>query len=93
MPGGDGFGWWHALLLSTLSTLFWVALFIGLAYALQKWVLPYLLPRFADIFGRPAEEYSPLEILRRRYAEGAIDADTFEQMRERLEASYQHGEP
>ncbi len=31
---------------------------------------------------------SALEILRQRYASGEIDATTFEQMRERLEASY-----
>jgi putative membrane protein len=35
---------------------------------------------------------SALEILRQRYARGEIDATSFEQMRERLEASGRHGE-
>lgn len=56
---------------------------------LLKWVLPYILPMFADIFGwQPAENPPALEILRQRYAAGEIDGDTFEQMRERLETSY-----
>jgi uncharacterized membrane protein len=91
MPGHDGFGWWPAL-LPLLSTLFWVALLVGLALVLLKWVLPHMLPTLAGIFGRPAEELSSLEILRRRFAAGEIEAGTFEQMRERLEASYQGGE-
>jgi uncharacterized membrane protein len=87
-PWGDGFAWWPGMLLSALSTLFWVALLIGLAWVLLRWLIPYLKPIIADIFGRqPAD---PLEILRERYAAGEIDDITFEQMRERLEASYQH---
>src|SRR5205085_5542551 len=43
----------------------------------------------SDIFGIAPPDASPLEILRQRYAAGEIDAVTFEQMRERLEASYQ----
>ena len=35
---------------------------------------------------------SAMEILRQRYARGEIDTATFEQMRERLEASGMHGE-
>ena len=44
----------------------------------------------SDIFGIAPPDASPLEILRQRYAAGEIDAVTFEQMRERLEASYSH---
>lgn len=86
---GDEFGWWPGTLLSALSTVVMVALFIGLAWALLRWVFPYILPIMADILGRPASEPAALEILRQRYAAGEIDAITFEQMRERLEASYQ----
>lgn len=86
---GDEFGWWPGALLSALNTIFWLALFIGLAWALLRWVFPYILPIMADIFGRPSSEPAALEILRQRYAAGEIDAVTFEQMRERLEASYQ----
>lgn len=79
-------------LFSMLTTLFVIALLIGLAWAIWKWISPYLLPRItAILYGAPAEP-SALEILRRRYAAGEIDAVTFEQMWERLEASYRPGE-
>ncbi len=38
-------------------------------------------------FGPQPQQPSAMEILRRRYARGEIDAATFDQMRERLEAS------
>src|SRR5437773_10151603 len=81
------------MLLSTLGTVLWVALLIALAWTLLRWLSPYIMPIIADIFDMaPAEELSALEILRQRYAAGEIDAVTFEQMRERLEASYQREE-
>jgi putative membrane protein len=81
------------MLLSTLGTVLSVALLIALAWALLRWLIPYIIPLLADIFDlEPAEEPSALEILRQRYAAGEIDAVTFEQMRERLEASYHQGE-
>ncbi len=89
-PWGDGFNWWPGTLLSVLSTMFLVALLIGLAWLVLRWLIPYLKPIIADIFGRPPAGLSPLEILRERYAAGEIDDITFEQMRERLQASYQH---
>jgi uncharacterized membrane protein len=91
-----GHDWWPGTLLPTLSTLLWIALFLGLAWSLIRWISPYILPMIADIFGMGRAEPSALEILRRRYAAGEINAVTFEQMRERLEASYSrhsHGIP
>ena len=88
-----GYGYGPEVLLSTLNTVLWIALFIGLAWVLLRWIIPYMLPMIADIFGMPPAGPSALEILRQRYAAGEIDAVTFEQMRERLEASYQQGEP
>ncbi len=90
-PWGYEYGWWPGMLLSVLSTLFWLALFIGLAWALLRWIIPYFMPMIADIFGMAPAGPSALEILRQRYAAGEIDAVTFEQMRERLEASYRRG--
>jgi uncharacterized membrane protein len=88
-PGGDGFIWWPGMLLSVLSTLFWVALLIGLIGILLSLILPFIRPMLTDIFGMKSTEASALEILRQRYAAGEIDTVTFEQMRERLMASYQ----
>ena len=84
------------MLLSALSTLFLVALFIGLVGVLLSLIMPSIRPMLTDIFGTKSTEVSALEILRRRYAAGEIDTVTFEQMRERLLASYQqesHGMP
>ena len=67
-----------------LSNLLWIALLILLAGMLIYWLLPRILPQE---WLQP-EQSSALEILRQRYARGEIDAMTFEQMRERLEASY-----
>jgi uncharacterized membrane protein len=87
-----GYPWghdlWQGMLLSTLNTIFWVALFIGLAWVLLRWIVPYMLPMLTGVFGREPAGLPPLEILRQRYAAGEIDAVTFEQMCERLEASY-----
>src|SRR5438105_11958411 len=85
-------GLWSGTLVSMLSTVLWIALFIGLAWALLRWVGPYIMPIIADIFDLEPADPPALEILRQRYAAGEIDAVTFEQMRERLEASYQQGE-
>ncbi len=38
----DGFGWWPGTLLSVLSTVFLLALLIGLILALLRWIIPYL---------------------------------------------------
>jgi len=85
--------WDPGTLLAPLSTMLWVALFLVLVWALLKWISPYVMSEIADIFGMPWEEApSALEILRQRYAAGEIDAVTFDQMRERLEASYHQEE-
>jgi len=91
-----GFGWWPDMLFSVLGTLFWLALLVGLTLLLLKWVLPNIRPMISNMFGaQPVmhADLSPMEILRRRYAAGEIDTETFEQMRERLETPYQRNEP
>jgi len=90
-PGGFDPG--PGMFLSTLNHLLWMVLLIGLALMLLRWLMPYIMPMLADIFDMAPADIPPMEILRQRYAAGEIDAVTFEQMRERLEASYPHSEP
>jgi uncharacterized membrane protein len=80
------------MLISVLSTLFWIALLIGLVWAILGLLAPFVIPMLADIFGTKSTDAPALEILRQRYAAGEIDAVTFEQMRERLMASYQQAD-
>jgi len=44
-------------------------------------------PRHPILCGSPVSQPSAMDILRQRYARGEIDAVTFDQMRERLEAA------
>jgi uncharacterized membrane protein len=87
---GGGFWGGPGMLLSLLGTLAWIALMIGLAWAILSLLMPTIRPMLADIFGSKSANISALEILRQRYASGEIDGVTFEQMHERLLASYQH---
>ncbi len=87
--GGHEFFWWPGMLLSVLSTLFWIALLIGLAWAILSLLVPSIRPMLKEVFGTKSADVSALEILRQRYAAGEIDTITFEQMWERLMASYQ----
>jgi uncharacterized membrane protein len=95
-PWGGGYVSWPGMLLSALSTLFLVALFIGFVGVLLSLIMPSIRPMLTDILGTKSTDASALEILRMRYAAGEIDTVTFEQMQERLVASYQqesHGMP
>ncbi|HEV2237705.1 MAG TPA: SHOCT domain-containing protein, partial [Ktedonobacterales bacterium] len=85
------FTWGH-LLFAGLAGLLWLALLALIIYALVRAFsrprayapppMPGPMPAAA-----PAASGSAIELLRRRYAAGEIDATTFEQMLERLVAS------
>jgi len=90
MIWGFGHGLWFLLPLLFLGRFFWIvilALLIGAVirrFSFRYRQTPFYQP------GMPPVQPSAIEILRQRYARGEIDATTFDQMRERLEAS---GEP
>ena len=85
MMWGYGFGW--GWLMMSLGTILWIAVLVVLVWALIRWLntrtsTPVPPPSSGVQSGPTA-----LEILQQRYARGEIDTATFEQMRERLEAS------
>ena len=81
MMWGYGFGWgWFMM---AFGGILWIAILVILVWALIRW-----WERKARVPGPSGStSASALEILRQRYARGEIDTATFEQMRERLQAS------
>jgi putative membrane protein len=65
-------------------SIVWLVVVGVLIWALVRWVSGR-----TSAPGGTASGPSALEILRQRYARGEIDATTFDQMRERLEATGQ----
>ena len=70
-----------------LWTFVWIALLAVLAWALLRWLTTKNPPIIGYHSFPPQYQPSAMEILRGRYARGEIDEETFQQMRERLEAS------
>ena len=93
MMWGFGHGLWFLLPLFFLGKFFWIivlALLIG--YAIRRFGYRYRHAPFYH-YGVPPTPPSALEILRQRYARGEIDAVTFDQMRERIQASEGQRQP
>lgn len=74
--------WGGMFLMMVLGNILWIALLGALVWAVIRW-----LGRRAHSLNMPTGGPSAMEIVRQRYARGEIDAATFEQMRERLEAT------
>lgn len=86
MMWGYGFSW-GGMVLMILGGVLWIALLVVLVWAVIRWLGRRTnVPSFPGA-AVPVDHPSALEILRQRYARGEIDTATFEQQRERLEAS------
>ena len=81
---------WPAILLMILGMTLWIVLLVVLIWALVRWLNSKTTSSSQHDRHMPPIEPSAMEILRQRYARGEIDHTTFEQMRERLEASGAH---
>lgn len=86
---GHDFFWW---MIPMLGTLFWIALLGVLVWALLRLFATRNTPIIGYHPTPPPYQPSAGEILRQRYARGEIDEATFQQMRERLEASTPPGQ-
>jgi putative membrane protein len=86
-----GFGLLFLLPFLFLAKFFWIVLlvlFIGLLIRRFSFRHAYRYGyMYGTPYGTPTAQSSALDILRQRYARGEIDAVTYDQMRERLEAS------
>ncbi len=78
-------GLWFLLPLLFLGKFFWLVLLGLLIWGVVRRFSARQTPFYRP--GVPPVQPSAIEILRQRYARGEIDAVTFDQMRERLEAS------
>jgi putative membrane protein len=78
-------GLWFLLPLLFLGKFFWLVLLGLLIWGVVRRFSARHTPFYRP--GVPPVQPSAMEILRQRYARGEIDAVTFDQMRERLEAS------
>jgi putative membrane protein len=79
-PAGGGWGWGFAMAFGMLMMLaFWAALILG-AVLLVRWAIG----RPSQAMRQPRHE-DPVEILRRRYADGEIDQSTYQRMKRELE--------
>ena len=70
MNGHMGGGWWVMMMI--LMVLFWGAVIVGIVWLVRS--------RSSDR-GRGERRETPLEILDRRFAEGAISADEYHERR------------
>ena len=85
MLWGNDFSW-SSIFLISFGTALWVALLVALVWALILRINKGTTIPAPPFTSAPPAGPSALEILSQRYARGEIDAATFEQMRERLEA-------
>jgi putative membrane protein len=78
---------WGTMAVMMLGMTLWIVLLVVLAWALIRWLNTKTTSGAPPILHTPPGDLSAMEILRQRYARGEIDTATFEQVKERLEAS------
>ncbi len=85
MMWGYGFGW--GWLMMSLGTILWIAILVVLVWALIRWLNTRTRTQAPPPSSGVQSGPTALEIVQQRYARGEIDTATYEQIRERLEAS------
>jgi putative membrane protein len=83
-----GYGYmWPMMIGGIIGMTLWIVVLAAIIWAVVRWLNHRTAAPTWQQPTPPASGPTALEILRQRYARGEIDAATFEQMRERLEAS------
>ncbi len=75
----NGAGGWMMGGMWLLSVLFWILIIVGVVL-----IVRWLTERYGQ--GKTSPDESPLDILKKRYAKGDIDRETFEKMKQDIEA-------
>ena len=86
MMWGYGLNWLSMTLMMLGSTL-WIVVLVVIAWAVIRWLNHRMISPAQQTQMLSGSGSTATEILRQRYAQGEIDATTFEQMRERLGAA------
>ena len=86
MMYGYGFDWLSMFLMS-FGMVLWIALLVVLVWAVIRWLDRKTTTPSSSVNSSASSGPTALEILQQRYARGEIDTATYEQMRERLEAT------
>ena len=88
MMWGYGYGFnWLGMALMMIGSLLWIVLLVVIVWALIRWLNHQMRGSIWPTNMIHGSSPTAMDILRQRYARGEIDAVTFEQMRERIEAS------
>jgi putative membrane protein len=84
---------WLSMILMSFGMVLWIALLVVLVWAIIRWIERKTTTQSSSVNSSPPNGPTALELLQQRYARGEIDTATYEQMRERLEATptYQPG--
>jgi putative membrane protein len=77
-----GMGWWMIA-----SSLIWFALVAIAVWAFVRWASRQSAASVSGSANAGVQSPSAMEILRQRFARGEIDGDTFQRMRQQLEAT------
>jgi putative membrane protein len=79
MHGGWGWGWGWMTMMMVVMVLFWGAVIFGVFWLVRGTARGEWAPRET-----PAKKENPVEILNRRFAEGAITPEDYQARREVL---------
>ncbi len=78
---------WPSMTLMMLGSTLWIVVLVVIAWAVIRWLNHRTTSPTRQTQALSGSGPTAREILSQRYARGEIDAATFEQMQERLEAS------